>query len=145
MLAGCSCWSSVGGACCADSQVSLPLEELHCPCQGTRFTNLLQIAVGGGSLFPEGFHAALEDESEGGSQPISSPRAKSSGPHSSVHPHGKAVGLPGRLSTLRAHPAYVWPFQSSIIVRIYPPRFFSLPILIFSLYFFSQFLILSNF
>ena len=71
--------------------------ESHCSCLGAGLTNLLQIVLCGFCSL-KAFCLALEDEGENGGLPISSLRDKSSGPHSSVHPQGKAVNpscLPG--------------------------------------------------
>ena len=77
--------------------VSLPQVELYCPCQEARLTNLLQIAlVGFCSL--KTLCSALEDESENDGLSISSPRAKSVGPHSLMQCQGKVVSqscIPG--------------------------------------------------
>ena len=67
-----------------------PGAELHHPHQGARLSNF-QIAQCGFFCSLKAFRATLEDESENGSLPISSLRAESSGPYSSVHPQGKAA------------------------------------------------------
>ena len=82
---------------------------------GARLSNQLQIALCGFCSL-KSFCISLENENEKGSLPISSPGAKSQGPHSSVFPQGKAVNhscLPG----LHSHSMLTQPVTEHFCLR----------------------------
>ena len=93
VFACCSCWSSGGGACCTDSQVSLLGRSLFrtTPCQGTwAQCKLLGVVLCDFSSL-KALCATSEDEDKNGPTLISSPGTERLWPLSSVNPQGEAI------------------------------------------------------
>lgn len=86
---------------------------MFCVCQGSRLSNLHQIALCGFCSL-KAFCTALEDENENGGLPVFNPGTESSGPHFSVYPRKiiESFLSPCSLSTLHGHRAYDHAFLS---------------------------------